>query len=118
MVVSIPHSKPKVIKKRTSHMDISTTILSRLGVKNPVKDYSLGVDLSTPLENRTVTVASWSDIGLINDYGKLVIPFKSTTQHKNLATDLNDKPIDGKLLATQMKSIIFKALTDARFYSQ
>ncbi len=118
MVVSIPHSTPKVIKKRTSHMDISTTILSRLGVKNPVKDYSLGVDLSTPLENRTVTVASWSDIGLINDYGKLVIPFKSTTQHKNLATDLNDKPIDGKLLATQMKSIIFKALTDARFYSQ
>ncbi|MFW5444098.1 MAG: sulfatase-like hydrolase/transferase [Methylococcaceae bacterium] len=118
MIISIPLTAPKTINQRTSHMDISTTLLSRLGVTNPVYDYSLGVDLASPVENRSVTVASWSDIGLINDYGKLVIPFKSTTQHQNLATDLNDNPIDGTLLASQMKPIIFKALKDARYYSR
>jgi len=118
MIVLMPNSAPKIINERTSHMDVSTTILSRLGVTNPVKDYSLGVDLATPKNNRNVTVASWSDIGLINDYGKLVIPFKSTTQHQNLATDNDDNPIDGTALATKMKPYIFQALKDARYYSK
>jgi len=118
MIVWMPNGSAKTINKRTSHMDMSTTILSRLGVSNPVKDHSLGIDLSTPQENRSVTVASWTDIGLINNYGKLVIPFKSTTQHQNLATDIDDNPINGSDLALKMKPYIFKALKDARYYSK
>jgi membrane-anchored protein YejM (alkaline phosphatase superfamily) len=71
MIVWIPNSSPKTISQRTSHMDVSATILKRLGVTNPIKDYSLGVDLSTPQEHRNIIVASWTDIGLINDFGKL-----------------------------------------------
>lgn len=118
MVVWMPKSPSRVITQRTSHMDVGTTLLSRIGVANPVKDYSLGVDLSTPREHRNVIVASWSDIGLINDYGKLVIPFKATTQHHNLATDLHDNPVNGSTLAAKMKSIVFQVLADARYYSK
>ncbi len=118
MIMWLPGESPREISRRTSHMDISTTILSRLGVRNPVEDYSLGVDLSTPQQNRNILVASWSDLGLINDDGKLVIPFKSTTQHSNLAMNLDDEPVDGSLLAEKMQALIFKTLADARYYSE
>ncbi len=116
MIVSMPGQEPGTITRRTSHMDVIPTLFPLLGVQNPVRDYSLGVSLATPEEKRNVVVASWSDIGLINDYGKLVIPFKSTTQHLNLATDLDDHPVDGATLTAKMKPIIFRALADARYY--
>ncbi len=118
MVVWLPGNVPRVVTERTSHMDIAPTILSRLGVKNPVRDYSLGVDLSSPAAQRNIVVASWSDIGLINDYGKLVIPFKSTTQHQNLATGLDDYPVDGSSLTSKMQPLVLQALADARFYTK
>jgi uncharacterized protein len=63
-------------------------------------------------------VSSWSDIGLINDFGKLVIPFKSTTQHQNLMTDLEDCPIEGSEILPEIQPIILKALKDARYFSK
>jgi membrane-anchored protein YejM (alkaline phosphatase superfamily) len=116
MIVWIPNSTPKTISQRTSHMDISVTILKRLGVTNPAKDYSLGIDLSTPEQHRNIIVASWSDVGLINDFGKLVIPFKTTTQHHNLTTDPNDKPVDGEDLTAKMKPFILQILSNDRYY--
>jgi len=118
MIVRMPGSSSRTISQRTSHIDVVPSILTRLGIQNPVKDYSLGVDLLTPQEHRTILVASWSDLGLINDYGKLVIPFKSTTQHQNLATDLDDVPVDGGDLLSRMESSVVQALADARYYSQ
>ncbi len=118
MIVWMPKSQAKTITQRTSHMDVCSTLLTRLGVQNPVKDYSLGTNLATPQDHRNIIVASWSDIGLINDFGKLVIPFKATTQHHNLATDLQDNPIDGGSLATTMKDLILQALGDAQYYSK
>ncbi len=118
LVVLMPKSQPMTTDKRTSHMDITPTILTRLGVQNPLKDYSLGQDLAKPKENRTIIVASWSDIGLINDNGKIVIPFKSTTQHQNLTTDLADNPIDSAPLIKKMQTNIMESITNARYYSK
>jgi membrane-anchored protein YejM (alkaline phosphatase superfamily) len=118
MIVRMPDSPASIITLRTSHMDVGPTILSRLGVQNQVKDYSLGVDMSRPEEHRNILVASWSDIGIVNDYGKLVIPFKSTTQHQNLATDLDDNPVNGSSLAEKMRTTIFQVMTDAKYYLQ
>lgn len=115
MIAWVPGSTAKTVLQRTSHMDVVPTILSRLGMQNPVNDYSTGFDLSTPQDHRNILVASWSDIGLINDYGKIVIPYKSTTQHENLATDLNDKPVNGSSLASNMRSIIFQVLTESQY---
>jgi hypothetical protein len=55
---------------------------------------------------------------MINDEGKLVIPFKSTTQHDNLATDINDNPVNGSDLVARMQSTVFKVLNDVRYYSR
>ena len=118
MIVWMPQTQPKIIQQRTSHLDVMPTLLPRLGVKNNLTDYSIGVDLAKPEENRTITVSSWTDVGLINDNGKVVIPFKSTTQHKNLTTDLADNPVDASTLMDKMKPAIFKALANARYYTK
>jgi len=117
LIVWIPQSQPRTIDQRTSHMDIGPTILKRLGVQNPTRDYSLGLDLASPVDNRTITVASWSDIGLINDEGKLVIPFKSTSQHENLATDLDDNPVSSSELTQKIRPLIMEALVNAQYYN-
>jgi len=116
MIVSIPNTLPRSIDQRTSHMDVCSTVLSRLGVQNTVKDYSLGINFDNPVEHRNIIVSSWTDIGLINDFGKLVIPFKSTTQHENLATDIDDNPVNSSQLLTKMQSIVFDTLADTRYY--
>lgn len=115
MIAWMPGSTARTISMRTSHMDVVPTILKRLGVQNQVKDYSQGIDLSAPQDHRNIIVASWSDIGLINDYGKLVIPYKSTTQHENLATNLNDKPVNGSALVANMRQTIFQVLTESQY---
>lgn len=118
MILWMPGSSPRLVEQRTSHLDVAATLLPLLGVTNPREDYTLGVDLAEPQDHRNVVVSSWSDVGLINDAGKLVIPFKSTTQHQNLATDLNDEPVDAGSLTSRMQPVIFKALSDARYYTK
>lgn len=116
MVVHLPNETPKNISKFTSHQDLPITLLSRLGVSNNPHDYSTGLNLSTPKQNRNIIVSSWNDIGLINHHGKLVIPFKARTQHQNLALDLNDYPTDQLTLFTEMKSDVTTALAQCKLY--
>ncbi len=116
MVISIPGKSAKKFTQPTSHIDIAPTLLTELGIKNNISDYSLGINLSEPIKKRSIVVASWTDIGIINEFGKLVIPFKTTTQHKNLALDLADNPINADTLIKQMRLIIPLVLTDIRRY--
>lgn len=106
MIVHIPDQKASIITERTSHLDGIGTILGLLGVKNSPNDYTTGQSLLKPQKARRIIVSSWSDIGIINDAGKLVVPFKSRTQHTNIASDLNDNPISPFKLMTNMRASI------------
>lgn len=116
MVISIPGQAPRKFTQPTSHIDIAPTLLRELGVQNQLSDYSLGVDLSMPVKKRSIVVASWTDIGIINEYGKLVIPFKTSTQHKNLALDPEDHPMNADELITKMKTTIPSVLANIKEY--
>jgi uncharacterized protein len=123
MIISMPGKKPGVVTRMSSHMDVSTTLLQNLGVENPVGDYSLGTNLfnvndsDNDKDDDMVVVASWSDLGLVTPRGKLVIPFKGTTQHQHLATTKSDIPVDlGDLTATLSQQIGSVVLNSRRFY--
>ncbi|MBQ0711538.1 MAG: sulfatase-like hydrolase/transferase [Porticoccus sp.] len=111
MIVSFPGRKPEVITAMTSHLDVSGTVLKALGVSNPATDYTLGQNLFDRPRNEPVVVASWSDLGLITEQGKLVIPFKGTTQHKHLATSKDDVPTDMSDLMVELSSEIGQVIT-------
>ncbi len=116
MIIYIPGKQAKIFTQPTSHIDIAPTLLAELGIQNETADHALGIDLSKPIRKRSIVVASWTDIGIINEYGKLVIPFKTTTQHKNLALDTADNPISADTLIKQMRLTIPSVLADIRRY--
>lgn len=103
LVMSIPGQSPAVIDYATSHLDIVPTLMPMLGVDVPASQYSLGCPLSSN-HDRLVVVSSWNDIGIITANAKIVVPFGHTTQHANLITSIDDKPMLhsslGKLLPT------------------
>lgn len=97
LVMSLPGQAPAVINYATSHLDIVPTLMPLLGVEAPTQQYSLGRSLLTE-QGRLVVVSSWSDIGIITDTAKIVVPFGHTTQHTNLLTSRDDQPLKGQSL--------------------
>ena len=114
LVVSHPDYAPAKVSTMTSHMDIPGMLLTTLGVDNPVSDYSLGNRLFDTTPNEMVVVASWTDLGIISDKGKLVIPFRSTTQHLHLATTRDDDPTDLSELTQTLSAEVAKVIGNTR----
>jgi len=114
LVVSHPDYAPANVSTMTSHMDIPGMLLTTLGVDNPVSDYSLGNRLFDTTPNDMVVVASWTDLGIVSDKGKLVIPFRSTTQHLHLATTRDDQPTDLSELTQTLSAEIARVIGNTR----
>ena len=114
LVVSHPDYAPAKVSTMTSHMDIPGMLLTTLGVDNPVSDYSLGNRLFDTTPNDMVVVASWTDLGIISDKGKLVIPFRSTTQHLHLATTRDDDPTDLSELTQTLSAEVARVIGNTR----
>ncbi|MEM9380054.1 MAG: sulfatase-like hydrolase/transferase [Planctomycetota bacterium] len=70
-----PGIEPGVEERPTSHLDVSCTLLERLGVDPALRsDYSLGESLLEPLPDRARVAAGWSEVGLITPSGIFVAP--------------------------------------------
>jgi membrane-anchored protein YejM (alkaline phosphatase superfamily) len=61
MIMKLPNSKHKEIKRLTSHLDIAPTLLKMLGVTNHPTDYSNGFDIFDPNYDRSYAyIAKWN----------------------------------------------------------
>lgn len=69
LIIHFPKKDSKIVRDRTSHVDIVPTLLKYIGVKNSVLDFSSGVDLnSIKEEKRDIIFASYkSKAYLIDD---------------------------------------------------
>jgi membrane-anchored protein YejM (alkaline phosphatase superfamily) len=65
----------------TSHLDLSGSLLELMGA-DPARrgDYSLGVSLFAPVEERARVMAGWSDLGLWTEDGIFSIPLDEGAQ--------------------------------------
>ena len=66
MVAHIPGESPRPINRLTSHMDVPATILSYMGVENPLSDYTLGHSLLDEHEPPFLFIANWSTAALVD----------------------------------------------------
>lgn len=94
-VMAIPGQAPAMVEYATSHLDLVATLMPLLGVDTPTEQYSLGCPLLSE-QGRLVVVSSWNDIGIVSPEAKIVVPFGQTTQHANLLTTNDDRPLDGR----------------------
>ncbi len=74
LIVKLPGEAPRVVDAVTSHLDLVPTVLTRLGVTNPIADYSLGVDLAAPFERSFVVVADWDHLCVRDEQQKGIFP--------------------------------------------
>jgi len=67
-MLHLPHKGHKEIKKMTSHLDVATTLLKILGVKNPASDYSNGMNMLDENFTREFTfAANWSKNAILTN---------------------------------------------------
>lgn len=117
MVVSWPGKAPEQIDRLTCAYDVTATLLPRvLGVRNPIKDFSIGQDFFDPTERKYVIAGSYLENAIIETDRIVVIDKLGMLNFK----DKNFRPSnnttrDGYLLeAIKDMSYYFKKESDAK----
>lgn len=77
MVAHIPGQPAQTIKRLTSHVDIAPTILTEIGVHNPIGSYSQGVPLTSDVKRNHIVAASWDRVAIIDGEATVVIGTES-----------------------------------------
>lgn len=95
-VLWVPGVEPRVISGMTSHLDVPATLLPLLGVQNNPADYSLGASLITHSGRDYTVIGDWDRIAVVDEAGKMVIPFGTYGFADNILTDRNDSPVTGR----------------------
>ena len=66
MVAHIPGTPPQRIQRLTSHIDVPPTILTYMGVENPLSDYAEGVPFTAQQGPPYTLIASWNDAAIVD----------------------------------------------------
>lgn len=91
LVLWMPGQDPAVIEQRTSHLQISPTLLERLGVTQDARTYSSASNLFTPLP---YFVASGYDyMAVFDEDYKITFPFTGSDFFRYMANDNKDHPL-------------------------
>src|SRR5690606_11579060 len=94
LLIHLPESIGHVYEGMSSHLDLPATVLALLGVDIDSSTYSYGANLLAPDFNRDYTVISdWHGNTLVTPQVKLIFSKKGAS-YANVATDLQDGPID------------------------
>jgi membrane-anchored protein YejM (alkaline phosphatase superfamily) len=65
-VANIPGVPPQHFHHLTSHEDVPSTVLTYMGVENPLSDYTQGLPLTTNAARPFVFISSWSDAAIVS----------------------------------------------------
>jgi membrane-anchored protein YejM (alkaline phosphatase superfamily) len=106
MVLHLPGVAPRQISGHTSHHDIVGTLMPLLGVKSQLANYSLGGDLMNRPSSPFV-VGNYNYVGLIDDKGKIVFPFRESDYFHYTVFGRNDEivtKIDRKKFIEQSRA--------------
>lgn len=91
LVLWLPGHKPAAIEQRTSHLQISPTLLGQLGVTQAPRSYSSAGDLFTPLP---YFVASGYDyMAVFDEHYKISFPFTGSDFFRYMANDGRDRTL-------------------------
>lgn len=104
LVVWIPGKAPAVHNKLTSHMDITATLMPRLGVTNAPADYTVGIDLFSGAQHEYIVLSDWSRMGYVDRTTKITMPMSMKGIGSRKITDSRDE-----LLSPEMAGQAFQS---------
>ncbi len=97
LVLWIPGEPPAVHDKLTSHMDIPATLMPRLGVTNPARDYTVGIDLMSASQHEHISLSDWSRMGYVDTTVKITLPMNMKGLGSGKTTGPQDSPLSAAL---------------------
>lgn len=92
------HPAGEVIRHRTSHLQISPTLLQMLGVTAPARSYSSADPLFTPMSS--FVLGEYAYMAVVDDKYKITFPFTGSDFFRYRVTDANDMPVDRDVSVT------------------
>jgi membrane-anchored protein YejM (alkaline phosphatase superfamily) len=117
LVLWLPGHAPQVIRYRTSHLQISPTLLETLGVTAPAHDYCSAVSLFTPLTSGFV-LGEFDHMGLIVDGKyKISFPYTGSSFFHYTVFDINDHLVsreENARVVAQAKPELDKLIAESR----
>lgn len=96
LVIRGPGIPPGETSALTSHADLPATVLARIGVANPPRDYSLGFDVVGGERTAPAVAAGWEDLCLIDEGAKIVLPFRGADRRSDAVTRGDDSPVSAE----------------------
>lgn len=103
MVLWMPGEKPQQIDRRTSHIQIPHTLLTRLGVTTPSEEYSLAGDLFSALPY--ITMGNYNYLSIFDEQFKVVFPFTASDYFHYSFFDSDDHRVRRDQQNTVMSSL-------------
>ena len=97
LVLWVPGMKPSVYEKMSNHTDVIPTLMPILGVKNPKRDYSTGIDLLSEEVRDHAVLAEWSSTAYIDSEVKITMPLAVVATQHPLVTGANDEEFSAKV---------------------
>jgi len=96
LVIWVPGMKPSVYEGMSNHMDVIPTLMPILGVKNPTRDYTTGVNLLSNEFRDHAVLAEWSSTAYIDDEAKIAMPLTVVATQRPTVTGPHDEVLTRK----------------------
>lgn len=96
LVIWMPGRPPSVYKTMSNHMDVVPTLMPILGVKNPARDYSSGINLFSDEVRTHAVLAEWSSTAYIDKDAKIAMPLAMIATQHPLVTGPHDETLSDK----------------------
>ncbi|WP_243632309.1 sulfatase-like hydrolase/transferase [Parazoarcus communis] len=91
LVLWMPGQAAKVVQHRTSHLQISPTLLTRLGVTQPPLSYSSATDLFTPMPY--FVTGGYDYMAVFDEHYKITFPFTGSDYFRYLSNNAQDQAL-------------------------
>jgi len=118
MVAHIPGQSPREINRLTSHIDVPATILTYMGVENPLSDYTLGHSLLDEHEPPFLFIANWSNAALVDRQTIITFGLEAYSTDTTIL-DTNNVPLPNQRDAlAARKSELLSALEGMRQFTK
>ena len=119
LVLHIPGRTPTVVRHRTTHLQISPTLLGELGVLQDPRSYSSADTLFAPASDYFV-VGEYDYIGIIDNRYKITFPYTSSDFFRYTINDAKDNPVpreDKKRIVALYQGRIDEVIRESRRFA-
>ncbi len=96
LVLWVPGMKPSVYEGMSNHMDLIPTLMPILGVRNPKRDYTTGINLFSDETRDHAVLAEWSSTAYIDNDVKIVMPLAVVATQHPVVTGARDEALSAK----------------------